>query len=370
AKDESLKVWQEKIDGGYRIYARTTDDYPRSLQVNLTSLKNLRSTAPVPFQTVVTNGSTGIHLFDLKIVNRIGRNKFNYEYEFVTGDFQSAKHDDSHAYLLPFEHGSKHFLSQGYHGKFSHSDPGREYAIDFTMPEKTTIHAARSGTVVTVRTDSNRGGAAKSFAKDGNYITILHDDGSLAEYVHLIRGGAFVRPGQTVEAGEKIGLSGNTGRSTGPHLHFHVGIPTASGKLRTIPTRFLGTRNEAVSPEQGKTYYAYHPGKPAFNPSSNRTSDLTTLESHRTGISRDDKVSTRAENIDGAVVVYLRNGYTEAKEISLTLPTMENLSPSKNVPLSMIVEPQTERFAVILKQRDFTIPFRYQTEWKYRTANQ
>ncbi len=74
------------------------------------------------------------------------------------------------------------------------------------------------------------------------------------------------------------------------------------------------------------------------------------------------------EKIDGAVVLFLRNGFAEAKEILLTLPTMENLSPSKTVPLSMVVEPQTERFAVILKQRDFTVPFRYQTEWKYRSA--
>ena len=369
AKDESLKVWPEKIDGGYRLYARTADDFPRSLQVSLTSLKNLRSTATLPFQTVVTNGSAGVHLFDLQIVNRTGRDKFNFEYEFVSGNFESARHDESHVYVLPFQHGTKHLLSQGYHGKFSHSEPGREYAIDFTMPENTGIIAARAGTVVTVRTDSNRGGSNKSFEDDGNYITILHNDGSLAEYVHLIRGGAFVRPGQIVEAGDKIGLSGNTGRSTGPHLHFHVGVPTASGKLRTLPTRFLSAQKEAISPTQGQIYYAYHPGKPAFSAPASRAADLTNLESHRTEIPRENKISTRAETIDGAVVVFLRNGYTEAKEILLTLPTMENLNPSKTVPLSIVVEPQTERFAVLLKQRDFTIPFRYETAWKYRSAN-
>lgn len=365
-KDQSLVVWHEKTKDGYRFFARTADGFPKSLQVNLSSLKNLRSSAPNPFQTVIIGGEGGVPLFDLKVTNRFGRNQFDYDYRFVSGDFKTARHEDSHLYLLPFAHGTKHLLTQGYHGTFSHSDPGREYAIDFTMPEGTPVLAARSGTVITVRIDSNRGGAARSFENDGNHISILHADGSLAEYVHLLQDGSFVRPGQKVAAGERIGLSGNTGRSTGPHLHFHVGVPTAEGKLKTIPTQFRNHRNQAVSPEAGKSYYAFHPGKPAFTVAPTRPAVNTSYESHRDRIPRENRISTRAETIDGAIVLFLRNGYPEEKEVLLSLPTMENLTPSRQVPLALTVEAQTERFAVILKQRDLTTPFRYQTEWKYR----
>ncbi|MDF1826369.1 MAG: M23 family metallopeptidase [Verrucomicrobiales bacterium] len=368
AGDESLKIWHQKVDGGYRVYARAADDFPRSVQVNLTSLKNLRSTGPTPFQTVVRNGTEPVFLFDLQIVKPGRGNRFNFEYEFVSGDFTSARHDDSHVYLLPFEHGTSHLLSQGYHGAFSHSDPGREYAVDFTMPEKTPVLAARGGTVVKVKTDSRRGGPGKSFEDQGNFITILHEDGSIAEYVHLIRGGSFVQAGQKVSAGERIALSGNTGRSTGPHLHFHVGIPTATGNLQTLPTRFLNHRNEAVSPREGDTYFASHPGKPPFNiPTGSETMEAP-LQTNETGVPLENAISTRAETNNGTVTLFLRNGFSEAKEVLLTLPTMENLTPSKTIPLTMKLEPQSEQFAVTLKQRDSKKPFRYQTEWQYRSA--
>lgn len=368
AKDESLKVWHEKVDGGYRIYARASDDFPRSLQVNITTLKNLRSTGPIPFQTVVKNGTQPVFLFDLETVKPRSGTKFNFQYDFVSGDFTTAKHDDSHVYLLPFEHGTSHLLSQGYHGTFSHSDPGREYAIDFTMPERTPVLAARNGTVVKVKTDSKRGGSSKSFEEHGNFITILHDDGSLAEYVHLIQSGSFVRPGQSVKAGERIALSGNTGRSTGPHLHFHVGIPTAAGKIRTLPTRFRNHRNEAIAPKEGETYFAYHPGKPAFKAVPRSEMNHTSYQNHQKGIPQENKISTRAETSNGTVILFLRNGYAEAKEVLLTLPTMENLSPSQALPLTMKLGPRSERFAVILKQKDTMKPFRYETAWQYRAV--
>ena len=72
-----------------------------------------------------------------------------------------------------------------------------------------------------------------------NFIRLLHDDGSMALYAHLSVDGVQVRIGQQIQAGQRIGLSGNTGFSTGPHLHFAVQV-NRSMQLVSIPFRMRG----------------------------------------------------------------------------------------------------------------------------------
>ncbi len=54
----------------------------------------------------------------------------------------------------------------------------------------------------------------------GKYIVIRHDNGYVTRYLHLSK--ALVKPGERVKMGEEIALSGNTGRTTGPHLHYEI----------------------------------------------------------------------------------------------------------------------------------------------------
>jgi len=85
--------------------------------------------------------------------------------------------------------------------------------MDFGAPTGTPIRAAAGGTVVTAVTNSNSG--------YGNYVVIQHDDGTLSTlYAHC--SSVSVKVGQRVEQGDVIGKVGNTGNSTGPHLHFEV----------------------------------------------------------------------------------------------------------------------------------------------------
>ena len=56
----------------------------------------------------------------------------------------------------------------------------------------------------------------------GNYVRILHDDGTMGVYLHLMRQSVTVQVGQRAELGSLIARSGNTGNSTGAHLHFVV----------------------------------------------------------------------------------------------------------------------------------------------------
>ncbi|MDG2914185.1 murein DD-endopeptidase MepM, partial [Vibrio parahaemolyticus] len=84
--------------------------------------------------------------------------------------------------------------------------------VDFAMPQGTPVLSVGDGEVVVAK----RSGAA------GYYVAIRHGRSYTTRYMHLRK--ILVKPGQKVKRGDRIALSGNTGRSTGPHLHNEVGI--------------------------------------------------------------------------------------------------------------------------------------------------
>ena len=106
-------------------------------------------------------------------------------------------------------------------GYFSHTDDS-VHAVDFPCAEGTTIVAARRGIVQAADGSSDTGCGDPECADQGNYVIVDHGDGTFAKYWHLQYDGALVAAGDQVQRGEPIGLSGNTGWSTGPHLHFAV----------------------------------------------------------------------------------------------------------------------------------------------------
>lgn len=83
--------------------------------------------------------------------------------------------------------------------------------MDFKVPEGTPVVMPRAGTVV--RTDWN-------LAYNGKCAEVRFDDGTTARFLHLSE--TTARPGQRLAKGEVVGLSGNTGRSTAPHLHYEL----------------------------------------------------------------------------------------------------------------------------------------------------
>jgi len=120
-------------------------------------------------------------------------------------------------YPLPWR-GGPFRLTQGANGKYSHFTPKGRYAMDIAMPEGTPIVAARGGVVV--KTENQQSGRGNN--PSGNYVRILHDDGTMGVYLHLMQGSVAVTEGSHVAAGAFLARSGNTGNSTGPHLHFVV----------------------------------------------------------------------------------------------------------------------------------------------------
>jgi murein DD-endopeptidase MepM/ murein hydrolase activator NlpD len=166
-----------------------------------------------------------------------------------------ARHDDAVAYELPYLAGRSYKVTQGYNGSFSHTGANR-YAIDWQMPVGTPVCATRGGVVVKLRQRSNTGGASMDYDKFNNYVLIRHDDGTLGHYCHLQQNSVAVALGDTVRAGQIIARSGNTGFSSGPHLHFSV-FRTRNGKEReSIPVRFRAASGEPVTLVSGKKYEA------------------------------------------------------------------------------------------------------------------
>ena len=149
------------------------------------------------------------------------------------------KDDSSYVYALPYEEGKSYGLVQGYFGPFSHKERA---ALDFKMKRGTKITAARGGTVVRVKEDGDRGGWNRKYRPYGNNIVIQHEDGSRAGYWHLQLNGALVNVGDTVKKGQVIALSGKTGYSAMPHLHFMVWSFDPERQWRQVPTRFQTSR--------------------------------------------------------------------------------------------------------------------------------
>ena len=145
------------------------------------------------------------------------------------------KDDTSYVYGLPFENGKAHFLVQGYFGKFSHKERA---ALDFKMKKGTKVLAARDGIVTRVKEDGDKGGWSPKYRQYGNNIIIQHSDNTRAGYWHIQKDGALVNVGDTVKKGQVIALSGNTGYTAFPHLHFIAWKTDSRGQWQMIATRF------------------------------------------------------------------------------------------------------------------------------------
>ena len=164
-----------------------------------------------------------------------------------------------YAYRLPYRRGTTFSVLQGFHGAFSHRG-SNEYAVDFDCPVATHVLAARPGIVVASNDAAEGAGTTPDFLayQKTNFVLVLHDDGTLGEYMHLAPSGVKVQPGQQVARGDDLALSGNTGYSSTPHLHFQVMTAGDDGRsARSFPFVFAVAPDRTEEPVQGRTYRSW-----------------------------------------------------------------------------------------------------------------
>lgn len=169
-------------------------------------------------------------------------------YFTFTGPRNLAQYPDARSspYRLPWTAGQTHLCVQSNRAVVSHRG-WDEFAYDFAMPVGTDVCAARAGKVIQVVVSHDGHG----YHWPSNVISIQHDDGTLAYYVHLKKDGSRVNVGDVVKQGQVIAASGHVGNSMLPHLHFQV---TDAQKKSTLPIAFADVDKDSGIPRMFKCY--------------------------------------------------------------------------------------------------------------------
>jgi murein DD-endopeptidase MepM/ murein hydrolase activator NlpD len=223
---------------------------PVSVEIEIEDARNVRTEpAVLPARVVVAGRSEARALHILATDPKAGF-KYRYKYTYLPGDYRATP-DAGARYALPFPADRKFRIGQGFDGKFSHTEPSNEYAVDIGMPEGTPVLAAREGVVMTVDNDYSGNGLDMSkYGDRANNVRIVHADGTMAVYAHLQLESARVQVGDHVHAGQVLALSGDTGYSSGPHLHFVV-QRNANMTMLAVPFQFVGADGNAFTPTEG-----------------------------------------------------------------------------------------------------------------------
>lgn len=251
--DEDWLCIEDLREGGnVELRAENRRDVPITLTLSVRS-RDMRARGPRTVTATLEPRQTRLVMV-LTPRRHDATGDYRIHYDWTVGS-KDAVHDDDYLYRLPYAAGRSYRVIQGYGSRFSHTGL-EEFAVDFKMHEGTPVHAARGGLVARTEASHSIGCWEDGCGRYANYIVILHDDGTTGEYYHLQQDGVLVEPGARVEAGQVIGLSGNTGHSTMPHLHFAVYRATSWGRTQSIPVRFVTTGGVVTAPRRGGRYRA------------------------------------------------------------------------------------------------------------------
>jgi murein DD-endopeptidase MepM/ murein hydrolase activator NlpD len=250
--DDWLGVDEVSDGGNIGLLATNLQDFPITFTLRVRSRDLIVKGPKTITETLDGKQSRLVMMFGEDGGNR--KSGYQISCDWTIGD-KDALHDEKQVYLLPYESGRSFRVLQGYGSRFSHVGL-EQYAVDFNMSIGTPVHAARAGVVARIEEANSKGCWEDGCGAYANYIVIVHNDGTTGEYYHLQQNGALVDVGDHVTPGQKIGLSGNTGHTTMPHLHFAVYRAAEWGNTQSIPVRYLSSGGIVDNPRRGGRYEA------------------------------------------------------------------------------------------------------------------
>lgn len=247
---KNVYISASRVQNTIEIFLHNKNIYDVTIRMYCTT-KNIKMSTKPPLEFVI-KAKSKYHYVTLVLDSGEAQYSFSWSYSMGSKD---AIHDKNYVYRLPFKKGTSYAVSQGYNGRDTHKGSSA-YSIDFAMPVGTQVYSARDGVVVKTKSNSDMGGYDKKYASSGNYVKLVHSDGTFAIYYHLKYQGVIVKVGESILRGEPLGYSGNTGYSSGPHLHFSVFKTKSAGKRETVPTKFSTPKGLLKNPIRGNTYKA------------------------------------------------------------------------------------------------------------------
>lgn len=233
-----LQIFQSSDNTTVEFAALNSDPQDYQLEVS-TELENMESSVALPVRQVLRGSMvTATKLFTLRPAAAGGQ----------SAPPRPVQHNG--VYILMWKRGKSFRIDNGFNGYGAHQGDWA-FALDFKMPEGTEICAAREGQVISVQSGFSQGGNDPALGDKANYVQIQHSDGSIGRYLHLRRDGVTVKVGDSVQRGQVIGYSGNTGWSTDPHLHFDVIVPKGEQGFRTVAFQLRTGKQARIRPVTG-----------------------------------------------------------------------------------------------------------------------
>jgi murein DD-endopeptidase MepM/ murein hydrolase activator NlpD len=218
---------------------------PIELELKLNDADNVTTEPPLPARLVLP-GQAEQRLLTIRATDPGQGFSYRLSYQQMIGPPLDRLPAEVN-YYPPFPLGLQFPISQGFDNDQTHSEPPNQYAVDIVMPIGTPILAARSGRIMDMEDNFHGAAQQERYLTRSNQIRILHDDGTMAVYAHLQPNSIRVRRGVNVKRGQWIANSGNTGYSSGPHLHFVIQL-NAGMSLESLPFRFVTPAGGTITP--------------------------------------------------------------------------------------------------------------------------